>query len=135
MILIVNSIRMSLFKLLGEVIGFSNKCPVVSDDCCGIGFCINSSIAICLNPITIGGRIDCCKHTFCLDCIKQWSEVCVFYQFFISRDQIDVHNVEVFLDILLLVVYLHRRNNYITVFPIQHHFATSIDSVQFFVII
>ena len=54
---------------------------------------------------------------------------------FISRDQIDVHNVEVFLDILLLVVYLHRRNNYITVFPIQHHFATSIDSVQFFVII
>ena len=36
------------------------------------------SLAICLSTITQGGRIDCCKHTFCLECIKKWSEVGIF---------------------------------------------------------
>ncbi|KAK8804171.1 hypothetical protein WA171_000263, partial [Blastocystis sp. BT1] len=55
---------MSLLKLLGEIFGVYRECPIVAEDCC----------AICLNPIKEGGRINCCKHTFCLDCITKWAE-------------------------------------------------------------
>ncbi|CAG9329354.1 unnamed protein product [Blepharisma stoltei] len=29
---------------------------------------------ICLNPIEFQGKLDCCKHPFCFDCIERWSE-------------------------------------------------------------
>jgi len=32
---------------------------------------------ICYNKIEIQGRINCCKHLFCLNCIKKWSEVII----------------------------------------------------------
>lgn len=30
---------------------------------------------ICLGVITVRGKLNSCKHMFCLDCIKNWSEV------------------------------------------------------------
>ncbi len=30
---------------------------------------------ICYNKIEIQGRINCCDHLFCFNCIKKWSEV------------------------------------------------------------
>lgn len=74
--------KTSLFKLLGEIVGFCKKCPVVSEDSCskyldGLPF-----IAICLNPISVGGRIDCCEHIFCLDCIKRWSKVIIILVYY-----------------------------------------------------
>ena len=54
---------MSIFQLVGQIFGFYKECPIVSENVC----------SICLNPITEGGRIDCCKHTFCLECIQQWA--------------------------------------------------------------
>lgn len=30
---------------------------------------------ICFHPVHFKGELDCCIHSFCLDCIQRWSEV------------------------------------------------------------
>ena len=30
---------------------------------------------ICLEDIEFQGKINCCSHLFCLNCIKKWSDV------------------------------------------------------------
>lgn len=30
---------------------------------------------ICYEDIQLQGKLDCCKHIFCVKCIKKWSEV------------------------------------------------------------
>ncbi len=30
---------------------------------------------ICIEKVLKRGKLDCCMHLFCLDCIQNWSEV------------------------------------------------------------
>ena len=30
---------------------------------------------ICMCEVEFQGELDCCKHVFCLDCIKEWAKV------------------------------------------------------------
>jgi len=30
---------------------------------------------ICYNKIEVQGRVNCCNHLFCLNCIQKWAEV------------------------------------------------------------
>ncbi|CAG9326701.1 unnamed protein product [Blepharisma stoltei] len=29
---------------------------------------------ICLNPVSYQGKLSCCNHNFCFDCITKWSQ-------------------------------------------------------------
>ncbi|CAG9314654.1 unnamed protein product [Blepharisma stoltei] len=29
---------------------------------------------ICLNAVEFQGKLDCCKHSFCFECIERWSQ-------------------------------------------------------------
>lgn len=32
---------------------------------------------ICLNPVSYQGKLSCCSHHFCFECIIQWSQVII----------------------------------------------------------
>jgi hypothetical protein len=36
---------------------------------------VDDACVVCLNAILERGKLDCCDHRFCVECILRWSEV------------------------------------------------------------
>lgn len=71
-----------------------------------------------MNPIKEGGRINCCKHTFCLDCITKWAEVSTIGVFLMNRGQIIVPLAVRSSVILLHAKYSKMKKNFIIRIPL-----------------
>ncbi len=41
---------------------------------------------ICLEPITLQGELDCCRHVFCFECIFRWSQTANTCKFFLVKN-------------------------------------------------